>query len=94
MGIFIVYGASIGILEPTERAWVAELSSSAKRGAAYGFYHAAIGFGALPASLLFGFLWRQYGQFVAFMTGAGLAVAAAGIVVFVEEKKEKHFRQD
>ena len=92
MGIFIVYGASIGILEPTERAWVAELSSSAKRGSAFGFYHAAIGFGALPASLLFGFLWRQYGQFVAFMTGAGLAVAAAGIVVFVEEKK--HYRQD
>ena len=85
MGIFIVYGASIGILEPTERAWVAELSSSAKRGSAFGFYHAAIGFGALPASLLFGFLWRQYGQFAAFMTGSGLAVVAAGIVMFVSD---------
>ena len=89
MGIFIVYGASIGMLEPAERAWVSELSTSAGRGSAFGFYHAAIGFGALPASLMFGFLWRQYGQFVAFMTGAGLAVAAAGIVVFVKEKK--HF---
>ena len=92
MGIFIVYGASIGMLEPAERAWVSELSTSAGLGSAFGFYHAAIGFGALPASLMFGFLWRQYGQLVAFMTGAGLATAAAVIVTFVREQKK--IRQD
>ncbi|MCD6308834.1 MAG: MFS transporter [Candidatus Latescibacteria bacterium] len=82
MGFFIFYGLSIGILEPTERAWVSELSSAGKRGSAFGFYHAAKGFGALPASLLFGFLWHQFGRFSAFFTGAGLAVAAAVILCF------------
>ena len=86
MGIFIVYGASIGILEPTERAWVSELSSTAKRGSAFGFYHAAKGFGALPASLIFGFLWSRFGQSAAFFTGAGLAVAALCIILFIKPK--------
>jgi len=83
MGIFILYGASIGILEPTERAWVSELSSAGKRGSSFGYYHAAKGFGALPASLVFGFLWSQFGKLTAFYTGAGLAVAAMGIIAFV-----------
>ena len=87
MGIFIFYGASIGILEPTERAWVSELSSAGKRGAAFGFYHAAKGFGALPASLIFGFLWSRFGQSAAFFTGAGLAVAALCIILFIKPKK-------
>ncbi len=87
MGIFIVYGASIGILEPTERAWVSELSSAGKRGSAFGFYHAAKGFGALPASLIFGFLWSRFGQSAAFFTGAGLAVAALCIILFIKPEK-------
>jgi len=90
MGVFIVYGASIGMLEPTERAWVAELSPSGKRGSAFGFYHATIGFGSLPASLVFGFLWRQFGHFTAFVTGAGLALIAAGIVIFIEGKPREN----
>jgi MFS family permease len=94
IGVFIVYGASIGILEPTERAWVSELSAVEKRGTAFGFYHAAIGFGALPASIMFGFLWNRFGQFTAFLTGAGLAVASSVIVVFIKEQEKKHFRQD
>ncbi len=90
MGVFIFYGASIGILEPTERAWVSELSSTGKRGSAFGFYHAAKGFGALPASLLFGFLWHQFGQRTAFFTGAVFALAAAGIIAFIENHPFNH----
>ncbi len=86
-GVFIVYGASIGILEPTERAWVSELSSGSKRGTAFGFYHAAKGLGMLPASLIFGFLWWQFSHLVAFLTGAGFAVAALGIIVLIKQHK-------
>ncbi|MCE5250735.1 MFS transporter [bacterium] len=85
--IFIVYGASIGILEPTERAWVSELTAADKRGTAFGVYHASIGFGALPASIMFGFLWNRFGQGTAFITGAGLAFVSAVIVMFVRQRQ-------
>ena len=83
--VFILYGASIGILEPTERAWVSDLARLDRRGSAFGFYHAVKGFGALPASLIFGILWSRFGQATAFLTGAGLALAASGIVVMIRQ---------
>jgi len=36
-----------------------------------------VGLVALPASVLFGLLWKAFGPAPAFMTGAGLALAAA-----------------
>jgi len=86
--VFCIYGASTGILEPTERAWVSEMSSIDKHGTAFGFYHAAKGFGALPASFFFGLLWCQFGQMTAFFTGAGLAVTAMVIVGFIRQVKK------
>jgi len=88
MVVFSIYGVSTGILEPTERAWVSEMSSADKRGTAFGFYHAVKGFGALPASLMFGFLWHQFGQIAAFFTGAGLAATAMVIVGFIRQIKK------
>ena len=85
IGTFIIYGVSIGILEPTERAWVSELTRADKRGSAFGFYHGAKGFGALPASVIFGFLWHQFGGMAAFLTGAACAVVAMGIVIFIKK---------
>jgi MFS family permease len=51
------------------------------RGRAFGIYGAVQGIGGLIASLLFGGLWSAFGAPVAFATGAGLALAAALIVV-------------
>lgn len=52
-------------------------------GCAFGLYNAAVGFAALPASLLMGWLWQQFGVEVAFVTGAGLAAAAAGLMLLL-----------
>ncbi|MHB9029681.1 MAG: MFS transporter [Candidatus Latescibacterota bacterium] len=84
VGVFIMYGASIGVIEPAEGAWVAGLSTRSKRGAAYGLYSAAKGFAALPASIGFGLVWRTFGVFYAFLAGAILAIAAAAILFFVQ----------
>ncbi len=85
--LFAVYGLYFALTEGVERALVADLSGGAgegRRGAAFGWYHLAIGVGALPASLLFGAVWERWGAGVAFGMGAGLAlVAAAGLVVVV-----------
>ncbi|MFA6471965.1 MAG: MFS transporter [Candidatus Latescibacterota bacterium] len=85
--VFIVYGLSIGVIEPAEGAWVAELSTCERRSSAYGVYNAAKGFAFLPASAGFGLIWHEFGQFAAFLTGAILAFAAGGILLFVRRKE-------
>lgn len=83
---FILYGASIGVMEPSVRAWVSELAPSGRRGTAFGYYHGIIGMGALPASAIFGLIWRGYGPLPAFSLGALFALAAMVIVMFIKPR--------
>ena len=75
--LFAVYGAVFGLTEGSEKALVADLVPAAQRGAAFGWYHGLIGAAALPASVLFGYVWDRYSAGAAFTMGAGLAVGAA-----------------
>jgi MFS family permease len=74
--LFAAYGVVFGLTEGAEKALVADLAPAARRGAAFGWYNAAMGVAALPASLLFGVVWERYGAPAAFRMGAGLAGAA------------------
>jgi MFS family permease len=89
--VFLVYGVYFGLTEPCERAWVASLSPAPARGSAFGFYHGVVGLGALPASVLFGFLWQHLGMAVAFTSGAGLALAAALLLLRVSRHRPAQF---
>jgi MFS family permease len=80
---FLAYGLYYGLTEPVERAWVADLAPPHLRGTAFGLYHGVIGLAALPASLLFGLLWQRFGATAAFLTGAGLALAATVLLASV-----------
>jgi MFS family permease len=80
--LFAVYGLYHGLVEGAERALVADLVGTGHRGAAFGWYHLAIGIAALPASVLFGWLWMTWSPAVAFGTGAALAGAAALLLSF------------
>ena len=75
--LFAVYGLFFGLTEGSERALVADMVSLERRGTAFGWYNLAIGLGALPASLMFGFVWDRWGAPVAFLMGASLALGAA-----------------
>lgn len=79
--LFAVYGVVFGLTEGNEKALVADLVPAERRGAAFGWYHAAIGVAALPASVLFGVLWDRFGASVAF--GAGSAIALVATLVFL-----------
>ena len=80
--LFAVYGVFFGLTEGSERALIADLVALERRGTAFGWYNLAIGLGALPASLMFGFVWDRAGPGVAFVMGASLALAAAlGLIV-------------
>ena len=83
IAVFILYGVYYGLTEPSERAWVAQLVPEALRGSGFGVFHGVIGLTALPASLVFGLIWQQFGAGVAFLTGAALALAGAVLLIFV-----------
>ena len=75
--LFMVYGVYFALVEPSERALVADLVRADRRGTAFGWFHLTTGIGMLPASLLFGVVWDAYGPHSAFLLGAALALAAA-----------------
>jgi MFS family permease len=80
--LFAVYGLYYGLADGTMRAYVADLVEEEKRATAFGIYHGAVGLTALPASLIFGWLWQTAGTPVAFGFGAFLAFLAMLIFKF------------
>ena len=81
--LFAVYGVFYGMTEGTEKALVADIVPRIRRGAAFGWYNLAIGLGALPASLIFGWIWDRSGAPSAFVFGASLALVAAILMAIV-----------
>lgn len=81
--LFLLYGLYYGLVEGPERALVADLVPAGERGRAYGWFHLCVGIGALPASLLFGWIWQSQGAPFAFGCGALLAGLAALVLLLM-----------
>ncbi len=77
VGLFLIYGLHHAACEGAERALVADLVPPERRGTAYGWFHLVVGICALPASVIFGLLWKAFGAPVAFGVSACLALLAA-----------------
>jgi len=83
--IVALYGIYYGLTEGVQKAWVADMVESNLRGAAFGWYHMAVGLAVLPANVLFGTVWEIWGSGAAFLLSAFLAAAAAlGLRLFVK----------
>jgi MFS family permease len=85
--LFFAYGLYFGLCEGVEKAFVADLMPARVRGSAYGAYSLAVSITALPASVIFGLVWQSYGERTAFLMGAGLALAASLMLLFVKPGK-------
>jgi MFS family permease len=79
--------------EGAEKAFVADLVNDENRGTAFGLFNFSIGLGALPASIIFGFLYSYfdkiipgYGGTVAF--GFGGTIAIISIILLAIKVKE------
>ncbi len=79
--LFSIYALFYAFSEGAEKAFVADLVTEEKRGTAFGLFNFSIGLGALPASIIFGFLYSYfdrlfpgYGGTVAFGFGGGIAL--------------------
>jgi MFS family permease len=75
--LYALYGVYYAMTDGVASALVADLvPQSEKRGTAFGLYNAAVGFSALPASLIAGILWKQINPGAPFFFGAILAFLA------------------
>jgi MFS family permease len=83
VGLFLVYGLYYAATEGAERALVADFVASDRQGTAFGWFHLVVGMCALPASVLFGFLWSEFGASAAFGASASLALAAAILLALI-----------
>lgn len=86
--IFLLYGLYYSLTEGVERAFLADIVPQEYRGSAYGVYNFAIGISALPASLLFGYLWEKFSYQTAFFTGAVFSILALFLFIFTQSKEK------
>ncbi len=87
--LFVVYGLYFGATEGTEKAFVADLVPAARRGTAFGWFNAALGLGALPASVVFGLVWERSGAEAAFVMGATIAAVATVLFLVLVPKRTR-----
>jgi MFS family permease len=87
--LFAFYGLFYGLTEGVEKALLVDIVAPAERGGAFGWYNFAVGIGALPASLMFGYIWQRFSAQAAFGLGAALALLAAILLVLLVQPEQK-----
>ena len=78
--IFLVYGIFTALTAGVERAFIAEISPSEVKGTMLGLHSTIAGIALLPASVICGILWENFGSAVPFVFGATLSALAALIL--------------
>ncbi len=85
--LFAIYALYYAFCEGAEKAFVADIVKPEQLGSAFGLFNFTIGLGALPASIIFGLLYKEFGATAAFGTGAFLAcIAMVLLAVLIKEK--------
>lgn len=88
IGLILFYGLFFAAVEGTEKAFVADLSPAERRASAYGVYHFIVAVGILPASVLFGYLWKVLSPAHAFLVASGFSLVGLFLVALVRERRE------
>jgi MFS family permease len=81
--LFVVYGCYMALTEGTGRALVAEAAPLGRRGTFLGVYHTSVGLAAVLASVMAGLLWQTVAPAAPFAVGAGMAFAAAALMLLL-----------
>jgi MFS family permease len=82
-----LYGVYYSLTEPAEKSFVTLLVGVDNKGLAFGWFHLVIGLSSLPASLVFGVLYHQFGALAAFGLGGLMSLAAIGLLPRLAESK-------
>jgi len=85
---FILYGLYTAMITGVERAFVAEIAPGELKGTMLGLHSTVAGIALLPASVIAGVLWTNFGAKVPFIFGACLSLLAAILlIIFLKGKK-------
>jgi MFS family permease len=85
--LFLGYAVYYSLAEPAEKTLVAKIVGPRRAGLAFGWYNFAIGIAALPASVIFGWLYEHHGPAASFGWGAALAMIAMLLIISVKEPR-------
>jgi len=92
VSIFLALGLVAGLTEPAERTLVARLAP-VRTGRGFGLYHALTGAAALPAAVIFGWVYQVSGGSAALAaSAAGMALAVAAWLVVSPRTNEDFSR--
>jgi MFS family permease len=83
--LFAIYALYYAFCEGAEKAYVADFVKPELRGSAFGLFNFATGLSALPASIIFGILYKEFGATVAFGTGG--IIACLSMLLLINIKK-------
>lgn len=78
---FLVIGIFSALTDGVQRSHLSRLVTVQRRGAGYGYFHAASGFGTLIAGVGGGYLWQHNGDTLALVAAA--ALIASGLLLFI-----------
>ena len=81
VSFFFLFGISYAFVEGTQRALVADLSPADLKATSLGTYHAAVGLGKLPSSILAGLLAVTFSPAVMFLAHGSIAIVAATLFI-------------
>lgn len=87
--LFMLYGLYSASTDGIQKALVADIIGKKNRGTGLGLYNAVIGITLLPASIIGGALWNQFGHAAPFIFGAVLAFAAAILLIIFYRDRMK-----
>ncbi len=80
-GLFLLYAVYYAATEGVARAFVGDLVPRARRGTALGWFNGLTGAAAIPANLLGGWLWIQWGPIATFGLSAWAGLVALGLLL-------------
>ncbi|HET6578231.1 MAG TPA: MFS transporter [Gemmatimonadales bacterium] len=90
VSIFLAVGLVAGLTESAERTMVARLAP-VRTGRGFGLYHALTGAAALPAGVLFGWVYQSVGGPAALIaSAAGMAAAVSAWLTVSPRNHERH----
>jgi MFS family permease len=85
---FLFFGFSKGAIETVQRTFVSELAPQSHVASALGTFKLVIGLSALPASLIAGLMWEEWGIFAPFHFSLTLTAVASVMLIFVDGKMQ------
>jgi len=79
--LFVIYGVYAAANEGVAKAFVADMIPREARGTAMGWFNGMIGFAALPANVIGGWLWGVASSTATFLFGALMSGIAVALVI-------------